>query len=80
MLFPNTRSDVAIKRFKTNLDTFGYDLEAWRESLKGVREYEPGFAVLDEHDGWSVLRGCLCEEPKRRITAAKAASSRFCRV
>lgn len=78
MLFPPTRSDQAIKRFKSNLAVCDYDLAQWRESLEGVKEYKRGFELLDAHDGWSLLQGCLRADPRKRITAGKAASSKWC--
>ena len=78
MLFPNTRDDQAIKRFKSTLDVFEYDLDAWRESLQGVSQYARGFEILDAFDGWEVLKGCLKAEPGKRMSAQKAAGSRWC--
>ena len=80
MCFPNTRSDQGIKRFKTALDSCGYDLKEWRDSMEGVRGYEEGFELLDAYDGWSLLQGCFKRQPGQRISAAAAASSGFCRA
>ena len=80
MAFPPMRSDQGIKRFKDQLAGVGYDLEAWRQSSEGVRTFEPGFKFLDESGGWKLLKECLREDPKKRISAAAAASSGFCRV
>ena len=80
MCFPSTRGRDGMKRFQATLVQCDYDLQAWRESLAGVKDYEPGFELLDKYGGWSVLKGCLRENPSRRISAATVAASGFCRA
>ena len=78
MCFPNTRSRDGIKRFKSALEDYDYDLKVWRESLEGDKAYQPGFELLDKYGGWPMLQGCLRANPGSRISAAKAAASGFC--
>ena len=80
MVFPPLRTDQGIKRFKAALEREDYDLMRWRNSMNEVRQYERGFEILDEHGGWALLRRCLRKKPSSRISAGRAAASRFCRV
>ena len=80
MVFPPMRSEQGIQRFKAQIAGLEYDLDAWRDSSSRVRAYDAGFDLLDQHGGWTLLKDCLRREPKRRISAAAAAASRFCRA
>lgn len=74
------RSDSGIVGFKKSLALVDYDLAEWRSNAELRKENEEGFAILDAYGGFELLERCLRQEPQRRISAAAAASSRFCRA
>jgi len=80
MCFKAYRSDSGIVGFKKSLALVDYDLAEWRSNAELRKENEEGFAILDAYGGFELLERCLRQEPQRRISAAAAASSRFCRA
>jgi len=80
MCFPPFRSDNGIKRFKKMLEACDWDLREWRTTVEDVAGYQDGFEILDKYGGFGLLTGCLKQEPSKRISAAGAAGSGFCRV
>ena len=66
--------------FKRSLELVDYDLKAWRELAEQRKENAEGFELLDKYGGFGLLEGCFRRDPNKRISAAAAAGSGFCRA
>jgi hypothetical protein len=56
LAFAPLRRSSPITAFNASLKKdFGYDLDAWRDSVAGAAAYREGFEILGE-DGWDLLK------------------------
>ncbi|KAK9816689.1 hypothetical protein WJX72_003731 [[Myrmecia] bisecta] len=81
MLFPALRSDNNLIAFNRKLESFDYDLDAWRafQEKRGAKDFLESFAMVDLDDGaaWDLLRQLVVYVPKKRLSARAALRHRW---
>eukprot|EP00192_Tetraselmis_astigmatica_P008809 CAMPEP_0117659130 /NCGR_PEP_ID=MMETSP0804-20121206/6261_1 /TAXON_ID=1074897 /ORGANISM="Tetraselmis astigmatica, Strain CCMP880" /LENGTH=662 /DNA_ID=CAMNT_0005465753 /DNA_START=305 /DNA_END=2295 /DNA_ORIENTATION=+ len=78
--FPPLRSDNAIMAFNKKLESYDYDLAAWRqgEERNFNREMQEAMRTVDLDGGhmWDLLTKLVVFKPNKRLTAAQAVAHR----